>query len=151
MNPHSEHAIVDAVSGPHSRRATVRRLIVGSGAAVLAGRGLDHAAAQEATPAAGQCVATAPPAQEGIGFAALLVGGIVHDMPANPVDVHIGRFTLEPGASAPFLPQPSSTLIYVETGGLTCPDNLGKIMHGPDGTVEYETTGGTNGTPAPPG
>jgi hypothetical protein len=63
-------------------------------------------------------------------------------MPAGPVDVHISRFTLEPGASVPSVPQPYSTLVYVETGGLTCPDNLGKLMYGPDGTVMYETTGG---------
>jgi hypothetical protein len=141
MDPRSEHAIVNAVSGNLSRRATVRRLIVGGGAAVLAGRGLDHAAAQEATPAVGQCVATAPPAQEGIGFVSLLVGGIVRDMPTGPVDMHISRFTLEPGASVPSVPQPYSTLVYVETGGLTCPDNPGKLMYGPDGTVEYETMG----------
>ena len=133
-----------------TRRSTIGRLVIG-GAAVLAGSRLESVAAQETASEGGECVATAPPAQEGIGFASLLVGGIVRDMPTGPVDVRIGRFTLEPGASAPFLPQPSSTLIYVETGGLTCPDNLGKIMYGPDGTVEYETTGGDEWHTCTPG
>jgi hypothetical protein len=151
MDPRSEHAIVNGLTGNHSRRATVHRLIVGSGAAVLAGRSLGHAAAQEATPAAGQCVATAPPAQAGIGFAALLVGGIVRDMPTGPVDVHISRFTLEPGASVPTTPQPYSTLVYMETGDMTCPGNPGKIMYGADGTVMYETTGEAESHTCPAG
>jgi quercetin dioxygenase-like cupin family protein len=119
----------------------VRRLIVGGGAAVLAGSRLQPVAAQESTPAAGECVATAPPAQEGVGFASLLVGGIVRDMPAAPVDVHISRFTLEPGVSIPSETLPYPSLVYVETGELTCPDNPGKLMYGPDGEVMYETTG----------
>jgi hypothetical protein len=134
-----------------SRRATVRRLIAGGGAAVLAGRGLNHATAQEATPAAGQCVATAPPAQEGVGFASLLVGGIVPDMPAGPVDVRLSRFTLEPGASIPSSTLPYPSMAYVETGELTCPDNPGKIMYGPDGAVMYETTGGDEWHTCTPG
>src|SRR5215212_4248008 len=64
--------LVKTVTGSLSRRAAVRRLIVGGGAAALAGRSLDHAAAQGATPAAGECVATAPPLRDGIGFAQLL-------------------------------------------------------------------------------
>jgi hypothetical protein len=133
-----------------TRRSTIGRLVIG-GAAVLAGSRLESVAAQESTPAAGQCVATAPPAQEGIGFASLLVGGIVRDMPTGPVDVHISRFTLEPGASVPTVPQPYSTLVYMETGGMTCPDNPGKIMYGPDGEVMYETTGGTEWHTCTPG
>jgi hypothetical protein len=133
-----------------TRRSAIGRLVIG-GAAVLAGSRLESVAAQETASEGGECVAMAPVAQEGIGFASLLVGGIVRDMPTGPVDVHISRFTLEPGASVPSVPQPFSTLVYVETGGLTCPDNLGKLMYGPDGEVMYETTGGTNGTPAPPG
>ncbi len=151
MDPRSGNAIVRDLNGNHSRRATVRRLIVGGGAAVLAGSRLQPVAAQESTPAAGECVATAPPAQEGVGFASLLVGGIVRDMPTGPVDVHISRFTLEPGASVPSVPQPYSTLIYVETGGLTCPDHPGKIMYGPDGTVEYETMGSAEWHTCTPG
>ena len=72
-------------------------------------------------------------------------------MPTGPVDVHISRFTLEPGASVPSAPEPYSVLVYVETGELTCPDNLGKLMYGPDGTVEYETTGGDEWHTCTPG
>jgi quercetin dioxygenase-like cupin family protein len=125
-----------------SRRASVRRLIVGGGATVLAGRGLESVAAQESTPmAAGECVATAPPAQEGVGFTSLLVGGIVPDMPTGPVDVRLSRFTLEPGASIPSATLPYPSMAYVETGELTCPDNPGKLMYGPDGEVMYKTSG----------
>jgi hypothetical protein len=42
-------------------------------------------------------VATAPPLEDGIGFAQLLVGGIVHDMPAGPVEVRISRLAMAPG------------------------------------------------------
>jgi len=111
------------------------------GAAILAASRLESIAAQETAPVTGECVATAPTAEEGIGFAPLLVGGITRDMPDGPVDVHLSRFTLEPGASVPSVPQPYSTLIYVETGELTCPDNPGKLMYGADGEVMYETTG----------
>ncbi len=147
MDPRSDNAFVDALSGHHTRRATVRRLVVGGGAVVLAAGGPHRVAAQ----AADECVATAPAAQDGIGFAPLLVGGIVRAMPTGPVDVHISRFTLEPGARVPSVPQPYSTLVYVETGGLTCPDNLGKLMYGPDGTVMYETTGGDEWHTCTPG
>ena len=122
-----------------NRRTMIRRLAIGGAAAALFAR--DQAAAQEATPASGQCVATAPPAQEGIGFASLLVGGIVHDMPAGPVEVRISRFTLEPGAGVPPGTLPYPTLMYIETGESTCPGNPGKIMYGADGAVMYKTTG----------
>ena len=122
-----------------SRRTAIGRLVVGGAAAALFAQ--DHAAAQEATPAGGQCVAMAPPAQEGIGFASLLVGGIAHDMPAGPVEVRITRFTLEPGASVPPGTLPYPALMYIETGESTCPGNPGKIMYGADGAVLYETTG----------
>ena len=147
MHPRSDNAFVDELSGHHSRRSTVRRLVIGGGAAVLAARRSDPVAAQ----AAGECVATAPPAEEGIGFAPLLVGGIIQDMPTGPVDVHISRFTLEPGAEVPMAPQPYAQLVYVETGELTCPDNPGKLMYGPDGTVMYETTGGDEWHTCPAG
>jgi quercetin dioxygenase-like cupin family protein len=147
MDPRSANAIAHQLSGRHSRRATVRRLVVGGGAVVLAARRPDPVAAQ----AAGECVATAPVAEDGIGFAPLLVGGIVDVMPAGPVDVHISRFTLEPGAEVPMAPQPYAQLVYVETGELTCPDNLGKLMYGPDGMVMYETTGGDEWHTCTPG
>lgn len=124
-----------------SRRAAVRRLVAGGGVAVLAGPGLTAAAAQEATPGDAECVAMAPPAADGIGLAALLAGGIVHDMPAGSVKVGIYRFTLEPGASVPPAALPYPALMYIETGESTCPGNAGKIMYGADGAVLYETTG----------
>jgi quercetin dioxygenase-like cupin family protein len=147
MHPRSDNAFVNELSGHHSRRATVRRLVIGGGAAVLAARRPDSVAAQ----ATGECVAMAPVAQDGIGFAPLLVGGIVRSMPEGPVDVHISRFTLEPGASVPMAPQPYAQLVYVETGELTCPDNPGKLMYGPDGMVMYETTGGDEWHTCTPG
>jgi hypothetical protein len=141
MESRSQNAIVRDLKGSYSRRATVRRLIVGGGAVMLAGRARAAIAAQEATPAAGECVATAPPAQEGVGFVQLLTGGIVPDMPTGPVDVRLSRFTLAPGASIPSATLPYPSMAYVETGDLTCPDNPGKIMYGPDGAVMYKTTG----------
>ena len=123
-----------------SRRSAIGHFVIG-GAAVLAASRLESVAAQETAPATGECVATAPTAEEGIGFVPLLVGGIIQTMPTGPVDVHISRFTLEPGAEVPMAPQPYAQLVYVETGELTCPDNPGKLMYGPDGTVEYETMG----------
>ena len=122
-----------------SRRSAIGRVLIGGAAAAVFAP--DRAAAQEATPASGQCVATAPPAEEGIGFASLLVGGIVHDMPAGPVEVRISRFTLEPGAGVPPATGPNPALMYIETGESTCPGNPGKIMYGADGAMLYETTG----------
>jgi hypothetical protein len=132
-----------------SRRTAIGRLVVGGAAAAMFAPA--HAAAQDATPAARQCVATAPPAQEGIGLASLLVGGIVHDMPAGPVEVRITRFTLEPGASVPPGTLPYPGLMYIETGESTCPGNPGKIMYGADGAVLHETTGEAEGHVCPAG
>jgi hypothetical protein len=106
-----------------SRRTVVGRLVVGGAAATFFAHNLDAASAQDATPSAGECVATAPPAQDGVGLASLLVGGIVRDMPAGPVEVRIARFTLEPGASAPPATLPYPALMYIETGESTCPGN----------------------------
>jgi hypothetical protein len=122
-----------------SRRSAIGRVVIGGAAAALLAQG--HAVAQEATPAAGECVATAPPAQDGIGLASLLVGGIIQDMPTGPVEVRISRFTLEPGASVPPAAGPNPVLMYIETGESTCPGNPGKIMYGADGAVLYESTG----------
>ncbi len=100
------------------------------------------ATTQEAAPAAGECVATAPAADaSGVGLASLLVGGIVRDMPAGPVEVRISRFTLKPGTpfEAAALPYPS--LMYIETGASNCPGGAGRIVYGPDGAILDETTG----------
>ena len=97
-----------------NRRTAIGRLVFTGAAAALLAPG--HATAQEATPAAGQCVATASPTQDGIGLASLLVGGIVQDMPAGPVEVRVTRFTLEPGASVPPGSTPYPRLMVIETG-----------------------------------
>ena len=66
-----------------SRRTAIRGVVIGGAAAALFSGDRRVAQAQEAkTPAGGQCVATAPPADEsGIALVPLLVGGIVRDMP----------------------------------------------------------------------
>ena len=151
MDSRSEPVTVTDANGSLSRRATVRRLIIGGGAAALAGRALEPAAAQEATPAGSECVATAPPAENGVGLATLLAGGLVDDMPVGPVKVGIYRFTLEPGASVPRATNPNPSLMYIETGESTCPGNPGKRMYGADGTVMYETTGDAESHVCPAG
>ncbi|MDT0353831.1 hypothetical protein RM445_30530 [Pseudonocardia sp. DSM 45834] len=88
------------------------------------------ATTQEATPAAGECVATAPAADpSGVGLASLLVGGIVRDTPTEPVEVRISRFTLKPDTpfQATALPYPS--LMYIETGASDCPGGAGRIIY----------------------
>jgi quercetin dioxygenase-like cupin family protein len=72
-------------------------------------------------------------------------------MPPGPVDVRLSRFTLEPGASIPSATLPYPSMAYVETGELTCPDNPGKTMYGPDGTVMYETKGQAKSHTCTPG
>ena len=148
MDPHSEPVTVSDSNGNLSRRATVRQLIIGGGAAAaLLAPG--RAAAQDATPAAGECVATAPPLAEGIGFAQLLVGGIVHDMPAGPIEVRISRLAMAPGTTIEAAAVPYPALMYIETGTTACPGGPGRIGYGPDGTIIEETTGeGIQYTPA---
>jgi hypothetical protein len=122
-----------------SRRTAIGRLVVGGAAAALFAPA--HAAAQEATPTGGQCVATAPPTEEGVGFVSLLVGGIIHDMPSGPVEIRLSRFTLEPGTPFPASPLPYPALMYIETGASDCPGGAGRIVYGADGTILDETTG----------
>ena len=121
-----------------SRRRVIGQLAIGGTAALLA---QDHLAAQEATPSAGQCVATAPPTEEGVGFVSLLVGGIIHDMPAGPVEIRLSRFTLEPGTPFPPGVSPYPALMYIETGASECPGGAGRIVYAADGTVLDKTTG----------
>ena len=127
-----------------NRRSAVRATVAGAAAAAVAARGSARSVAQEATPEAaeGECVATAPPTQDGVGFAPLLVGGIVPDMPPGPVEVRISRFTLEPGAGVPPGAMPYPSLMYIETGASTCPGNPGKVLYAADGRVLAETSGG---------
>jgi hypothetical protein len=130
-----------------SRRTAVGRLVIGGAAVGLFAPG--HAAAQDATPAAGQCVATAPPLEDGIGFVQLLVGGIIHDMPTGPVEVRISRLAMAPGTTIEAAAAPYPALMYIETGTTACPGGPGRIGYGPDGSVIEETTGeGIQYTPA---
>ena len=96
-----QNEVVVSNATPGVSRRTVGRLVVGGAAATFFAHNLASCANAASTPSAGECVATAPPAQDGVGLASLLVGGIVRDMPAGPVEVRIARFTLEPGASVP--------------------------------------------------
>ena len=121
-----------------SRRTAIGRLAIGGATALLV---QDHAVAQEATPTDGQCVATAPPSEDGVGFVSLLVGGIIHDMPAGPVEIRLSRFTLEPGTPFPPSPLPYPALMYIETGASDCPGGAGRIVYAADGTILDETTG----------
>ena len=94
-----------------------------------------------ATAAAGECVATAPPMDaSGIAFVPVLVGGIVHDMPASPVEVRISRLAMAPGTTIAAEAFPYPALMYIETGTTACPGGPGRIGYGPDGTVIEETT-----------
>ena len=130
-----------------SRRTAIGRLVIGGTAAALFAPG--QAAAQDATPAAGECVATAPPLEDGIGFAQLLVGGIVHDMPPGPIEVRISRLAMAPGTVINPAAVPYPSLMYIETGTTACPGGPGRIGYGPDGTIIEETTGeGIQYTPA---
>jgi hypothetical protein len=133
------NAVITDVGALLSRRGALRRLLAG-GAAVMASSALNHAAAQEATPTPGECVATAPPAEDGVGLATLLAGGIVHDMPAGPVKAGIYRFTLEPGTPFPPGVVPYPALMYIETGASDCPGGAGRIVYAADGTVLDTTT-----------
>ena len=143
-----QHTGVNRTETPSvSRRAAVGRLVIGGAAAALLAPG--HAAAQDATPAAGECVATAPPLEDGIGFAQLLVGGIIHDMPAGPIEVRISRLAMAPGTTIEASAVPYPALMYMETGTTACPGGPGRIGYGPDGTIIEETTGeGIQYTPA---
>lgn len=152
------HPIARTVSTVSSRRQAIRRLIATGAGAILGGRALTTMA-QDATPAmTGECVATAPQADaSGIGFAQLLVGGIVPDMSAGPVEVRISRLTMAPGSTLEAAAVPFPFLMYIEQGTTACPGGPGRITYGPDGTVlevttkegvQYSSTGETQYVPA---
>nr|MBA2519793.1 hypothetical protein [Chloroflexia bacterium] len=133
-------ATVDQIANPGlSRRAAISRLVIGGAAALVAGDRVT-ALAQDGTPSAGECVATAPPAEDGIGFASLLVGGIIHDMPTGPVEVRISRFTLAPDTIFDAASLPFPALMYIETGESACPGEAGRIVYNPDGSILDEST-----------
>jgi hypothetical protein len=126
-----------------SRRTAVSGMVAGAAVAAtgLFGRSSGRTSAEEATPAAGQCVAMAPPADAtGMGFASLLVGGIVRDMPSGPTEVRISWFTLAPGVVFQPVALPYPSFLYIETGESACPGGPGRIAYGPDGTIIAEMT-----------
>jgi hypothetical protein len=139
MEPVQTNSVNRTETSGVSRRTAVGRLVISGAAAALFAPG--HAAAQDATPETGQCVATAPPTEEGVGFVSLLVGGIIHDMPAGPVEIRLSRFTLEPGTPFPPSATPYPALMYIETGASDCPGGSGRIVYAADGSVLDETTG----------
>jgi hypothetical protein len=143
---------IDAITPEPSGLSRWRMMLhIGTGAvsAALLANNPAAVAAQETTPTADQCVATAPPLEDGIGFAQLLVGGIVHDMPAGPVEVRISRLAMAPGTIIEPAASPYPALMYMETGTTACPGGPGRIGYGPDGTIIEETTGeGIQYTPA---
>jgi hypothetical protein len=146
---------VQATGTPHadgkdvSRRHAIKQLVLGGAGAALVGQNPRVAMAEKATPTGLECVATAPPLEDGIGFAQLLVGGIVHDMPAGPVEVRISRLAMAPGTTIEAAAVPYPALMYIETGTTACPGGPGRIGYGPDGAIIEETTAeGIQYTPA---
>ena len=127
-----------------TRRAAIAGLVIGgAGAALLAH---DPGAARAA---AGECVATAPPLEDGIGNAQLLVGGIVPDMPAGPVEVRLSRLAMAPGTTIAAAANRYPALMYMEAGTTACPGGPGRVGYAADGTVIEKTTGeGIQYTPA---
>ena len=147
MEPVSNTGVSRSETPAVSRRAAVGSLVIGGAAAALLAPG--QAAAQDATPAAGECVATAPPLTEGIGFVQLLVGGIIHDMPAGPIEIRISRLAMAPGTTIEPAASPWPALMYMETGTTACPGGPGRIGYAADGAVIEETTSeGIQYTPA---
>jgi hypothetical protein len=123
-----------------SRRRAVGGITIGAASALFA-RSLP-ATAQPPTPTDRECVTTAPALDEsGIAFVPLLVGGIVHDMPAGPVEVRISRLAMAPGTTIEAAAVPYPTLMYIETGTTSCPGGPGRIGYGPDGAIVEQTTG----------
>jgi len=123
-----------------SRRTVIGRVVIsGAGAAMVAGAS-PTVQAQDATPTAGECVATAPQFDEsGIAFVPL-VSGVVRDMPPGPIEVRISRLAMEPGTVIEASASPHPTLMYMETGTTACPGAAGRIVYAPDGAIIEEST-----------
>jgi hypothetical protein len=123
-----------------SRRTVIGRVVIGGASAALFVGDAPTARAQGATPAAGQCVATAPPFDEsGIAFVPL-VSGVVHDMPPGPIEVRISRLAMAPGTVIEAAASPHPALMYMETGTTACPGAAGRIVYAPDGAIIEEST-----------
>ena len=132
------------------RRTAIRGVVIGGAAAALFSGDRPLVQAEEPTPGAGQCVATAPSLDEsGIASVPLLVGGIVRDMPEGPIEVRISRLAMAPGTVIDAAVVPYPALMYIETGTTACPGAPGRIVYAPDGTmVEKSMTAGVQYTPA---
>jgi hypothetical protein len=132
-----------------SRRTVIGRMVIGGAGAALVAGGSPTVRAQEATPAAGECVATAPPFDEsGIAFAPL-VSGVVRGMPPGPIEVRISRLAMAPGTVIEASASPHPALMYIETGTTACPGAAGRIVYAPDGAiVEESKEEGVQYTPA---
>jgi hypothetical protein len=139
MEPHETTNRPQAGTARISRRLAIGSVVMGTAVPRFFPRVAQ--AAEEATPEPTTCVASAPPLQDGIGFAQLLVGGIVPDMPAGPVEVRISRLVMAPGTAIEAGGVPYPALMYIETGTTACPGGAGRIGYASDGTIIEETTG----------
>jgi hypothetical protein len=129
----------DAVSPDHA--GVSRRMVFGASATGLAlallARAAHPAAAQEATPAAEGGL---PP---GLTIDELIKGqgAAIGDMPPAPVSITMLRMTLVPGASSPASSFAFPTLGYTESGTTICPGEAGRVVYGPDGSVQASGAG----------
>lgn len=141
------------------RRMAIHRMVAVGAGALAGGWALSSAKAQDASPVPSDtCVATAPSVDaSGIGFVQLLVGGIVHDMPAGPVEIRLSRLAMAPGTSIEAMTLPYPALMYIETGTTACPGGPGRVGYAADGTVlevtadegiQYTSAGSTQYIPA---
>lgn len=141
MRLRSSNVVMAGLGWNLSRRAALRRIVAGVGGVTLGSKKIHQSSAQEASPEPAECVATAPPAQDGIGVVDLLLDGLVPDMPRGAVRVSISRFTLEPGMVVEAFPAEYPAFMYIETGESMCPGGPGRIVYNPDGSVLDVSTG----------
>ena len=131
--PQSDHVVSPEHAGV-SRRMVVGGSATGLALALLA-RAAYPAAAQEATPAAEGGM------PEGMSISPVLEAAVIADMPPAPVSLTIFHMTLEPGAVTPISTFAFPSLGYTESGTTTCPGEAGRVVFGPDGTVQASGAG----------
>jgi quercetin dioxygenase-like cupin family protein len=131
--PRSDDSVAPELAGV-SRRTVVGRSATGLALALLA-RSFSQAAAQEATPAAEGGL------PEGMSVSPVLEAAVIADMPPAPVGITIFHMTLEPGAVTPISTFAFPSLGYTESGTTTCPGEEGRVVYGPDGTVQASGAG----------
>jgi hypothetical protein len=119
--------------------AVSRRTVLGvtiTGAAItLLSHGVAAVSAQDATPAAEGGL------PEGMSVSPVLEAAVIADMPPAPVGITIFHMTLEPGAVTPISTFAFPSLGYTESGTTTCPGEEGRVVYGPDGTVQASGAG----------